>query len=123
MTYKTHFESTPQLSINLAPFERFPNQILGCDLEWFFTLLHSVSKATIKTASVIALQCIPGAGLRIALPGNEEAQVTLGSSQFANYVAVEFDPILISLTEFTSFLAYCKRMERPADLFFGSAGQ
>ncbi len=123
VAYKSQFESTQQMGIALPPFDQFANQIIGCDLEWFFTLIHSVSKTSLRTTSTVALQCVPGSGLRIALPGNEEAQVTLGASQFANFVASEFSPVLISLNEFLSFLNFCKRCECPVDLYFGTPGQ
>ena len=123
VTYKSQFESTAPLKIALPPLERFDNQIIGCDLNWFFTLIHSVSAISLKKTSLLALQCIPGAGLRIALTGSEEAQVTLGASQFANFVASEFSAILINLNDFLAFLNFCKRCERPVDLYFSAAGR
>ncbi len=123
VTFKSQFEVTAQMGPVLPSFDRFANQIIGCDFEWFFTLIHSTSKIALKTASMLLLQCIPGSGLRIALPGSEEAQVTLGASQFANFVASQFTPVLISLSEFVSFLNFCKQCERPMDFYFGAAGQ
>jgi hypothetical protein len=105
-----------------GPLQAFPASISGFSVDWFHYLMEGVSNSTLLTKSTLILKVSPINGLRLVLPGKNQAEIEVGPFNFGEFHTNQEFSISVSLREIATLMSLAATLNSLIDFYFGPTG-